>query len=213
MIPPATSFSSELRAANDDLWPSLVRHPFVVAAADGTLPPAAFERWIVADHAFVVAFRRFVGGLLALAPDERARDLLGGSLAPLQAELDLFRAAAADRGLDLDVEPGLTELGYSSYLLSCLLDGWPTALAVLYGAEKAYGDAWAAVRAQAATDSPYWSFIDNWSSPAFGSWVEAIAGLVDELPGPSRAAAQVAFRRVVLFERAFWDAVHEAPAD
>ncbi|MDQ1702689.1 MAG: formylaminopyrimidine deformylase / aminopyrimidine aminohydrolase, partial [Frankiaceae bacterium] len=172
-------------------------------------PAAAFDRWIVADHAFVVAFRRFVGGLMVLAPDEAARDQLAGSIAALQPELELFRAAARERGLDLDAEPQLTELGYSSYLLSSLLDGWPTALAVLYGAEKAYVDAWTAVRAQASTESAYWSFIDNWSSARFGEWVEGVGRLVDGIPAAGRPAAHLAFRRVVRFERAFWDAVHE----
>jgi len=206
-------FSAELLSANEDLWPSLTDHPLVVAAADGSLPADAFDRWIVADHAFVVAFRRFVAGLLALAPDEAARDLLAGSLTALQPELELFRTAAAARGLDLEAEPGLTELGYSSYLLASLADGWSTALAVLYGAEKAYVDAWTAVRERAAAASPYWSFIDNWSSAAFGSWVGDVAALVDRIPPTERGGAHRAFRRVVRFERAFWNAVHAPQPD
>lgn len=201
------SLSADLLAENADVWPALTTHPFVVQAADGTLPTEAFDRWIVADHAFVVAFRRFVGGLLALAPDEAARDLLGGSVTVLQPELQLFRDAARDRNLDLDAEPSLTQLGYSAYLLASLADGWPVAVTVLYGAEKAYVDAWTAVRERAAADSPYWSFIDNWSSAAFGQWVDAVAELVDALPPSAHDDARRAFRRVVRFERAFWDDV------
>jgi thiaminase len=201
------TLSRKLLDANADLWPSLTAHPFVVQAADGTLPAATFDRWIVADHAFVVAFRRFVAGLLAIAPTESARDLLGGSVTVLEPELQLFRDAARERGLDLDTEPPLIELGYSSYLLASLSDGWPTALAVLYGAEKAYVDAWTAVRVRAAADSPYWSFIDNWSSPAFNAWVDDVAALVDALPADQHDAAARAFRTVVRFEKAFWDSI------
>ena len=201
------TFSQDLLCANDDLWPSLTGHPFVTAAADGTLPAGAFDRWIVADHAFVVAFRRFLAGLLAIAPTEDARDLLTGSLGPLQEELDLFREAAARRNLDLAVEPTLVELGYSAFLIASLADGWATAVTILYGAEKAYSDAWTAVRAKAAADSPHWSFIDNWSSPAFAAWVDRIGELVDVLPSHEWPAAHVAFRRVVRFESAFWDSV------
>lgn len=178
-------------------------HPFVVAAADGSLSEEAFGRWLVEDHHFVVGFRRFLARLVAIAPDERSRDVLAGGLGPLQAELDLFRAEAARRGLDLTTEPGPTTLGYTSYLLASVDDGWPVALTVLYGAEKAYFDAWSAVRARAETSSPYWAFIDNWSSPAFGAWVDDLAALL-----PAGGVEPVTFERVVRFELRFWDAVH-----
>ncbi len=181
-------------------------HPFVHAAADGTLAPEAFDRWVVEDHHFVVGFRRFLARLVELAPDEDARDLLAAAQVPLQAELDLFRAEAGKRGLDLGAEPSPTTLGYTSFLLAAPADGWPVALAVLFGAEKAYFDAWSVVRAKAERSSPYWSFIDNWSSPAFGTWVDDLAALVDRLaPDP---AVDRALERVVRFELRFWDAVH-----
>lgn len=185
-------------------------HPFVHAAADGTLAPEAFDRWLVEDHHFVVGFRRFLARLVELAPDEDVRDLLAAAQVPLQAELDLFRAEAGKRGLDLGAEPSPTTLGYTSFLLAAPADGWPVALAVLYGAEKAYFDAWSVVRATAERSSPYWSFIDNWSSPAFGAWVDDLAALVDRLaPDP---AVDRALERVVRFELRFWDAVHRGEA-
>jgi len=136
-----------------------------------------------------------------LAPTEEARDLLVAGLGALQSELDLFRSEAVDRGLDLDTEPSLTTLGYTSYLVASPADGWDTALTVLFGAEKAYFDAWSTVRAGADPTSPYWRFVDNWSSPAFGEWVDGIAGLVDALARPDHRT----FRRVVRFELEFWD--------
>ena len=192
-----------------DEWMRLATHPFVVATADGTLPAEAFGRWLVADHHFVVGFRRFLARLVELAPHEGARDVLAGGLGALQAELDLFRSEAVDRGLDLDAEPSLTTLGYTAMLLAAPADGWPTAVTVLFGAEKAYFDAWTAVRASTDPTSPYWRFVDNWSSPAFGAWVDDVAGLVDELPAPDHRT----FGRVVRFELAFWDDVAAASDD
>lgn len=192
-----------LVAGAADLWERIPVHPFVVAAADGSLPEEAFGRWLVEDHHFVVGFRRFLARLVAIAPDEAARDVLAGALAPLQAELDLFRAEADRRGLDLGAEPNPTTLGYTAYVQATADDGWATALTVLYGVEKAYFDAWCAVRATAETSSPYWAFIDNWSSDAFGSWVADIEGLLDHVE-----TDRAAFERVVRFELRFWDAVH-----
>jgi thiaminase/transcriptional activator TenA len=192
------SVADELHAGQADLWATITNHPFVRATADGTLPEEAFGRWLVEDHHFVVGFRRFLARLVELAPTEAARDLLAGGLQALQAELDLFRDEARTRHLDLDAEPSLTTLGYTSYLLAAPADGWDTALTVLYGAEKAYFDAWSAVRRSTDEASPYWRFVDNWSSPAFGDWVDGIAGL---LTRPDHRT----FRRVVRFELQFWD--------
>jgi thiaminase/transcriptional activator TenA len=187
-------------------WDAIVTHPFVRAAADGTLDPAAFDRWVVADHHFVIGFRRLLGRMLELAPDDDARDLIAGSLAPLQTELELFRTWAVEHDLDLGVEPGPITLGYTSYLLAVPSDGWANAVTALFGAEKAYFDAWSAVRMSADTSSPWWEFVDNWSTPAFGAWVDDVAALLDRTvhdPTPVRRT----FERVVRFEVRFWDAM------
>ena len=199
-----------LLASAGPLWGRLSTHPFVVGAGYGTLEPAAFDRWIVADHFFVVGFRRFLAGLVTLAPDQRAADVLAAGLGPLQGELDLFRREAHGRQLDLGAEPGPTTLGYTSFLRAALQDGYATAVTVLYGAEKAYYDAWSAVRATASRGSAYWPFVDNWSSDAFAGWVAAVARLLDPAApdGPTPAMA-AAFDRVVRFELRFWTAVHE----
>lgn len=197
-----------LLASAGPLWAQLTRHPFVVGVGDGTLERAAFDRWIVADHFFVVGFRRFLAGLVTLAPDQRAADVLAGGLGPLQAELDLFRREAHTRRLDLGAEPGPTTLGYTSFLQASLQDGYQAALTVLYGAEKAYYDAWSAVRATSRRSS-YWPFVDNWSSDAFAGWVAAVSRLLDPAApdGPTPAMGG-AFDRVVRFELRFWTAVH-----
>lgn len=203
--------STSSRLLESAAWDAIVEHPFVRATADGTLEVAAFDRWVVADHHFVIGFRRFLGRLLEIAPDEAARDLVAGSLAPLEAELGLFRAWAADRGLDLDAEPGPITLGYTSYLLAVPGDGWAHAITALFGAEKAYFDAWSAVRRAADETTPWWSFVDNWSSPAFGAWVDDVAALLDRTV-PDPAPVRRTFDRIVRFEVRFWDAMASGDA-
>jgi thiaminase len=205
----AGTVAAELLAGSRAPWSQLSAHPFIAQAGDGSLRRATFDRWLVADHYFVVGFRRFLTGLVTLAPDEHAADVLAAGLGPLQTELDLFRRQAATRGLDLGVEPGPIAVGYTAFLRASLQDGYPVALAVLYGAEKAYFDAWSAVRAAASRDSDYWSFVDNWSSPSFAGWVAEIAGLLDAIaPGGPTPSMRESFDRVVRFEVRFWSAVH-----
>jgi thiaminase/transcriptional activator TenA len=79
----------------------------------------------------------------------------------------------------------------------------------LYGAEKAYFDAWQAVRQTAEQNSRYWPFVDNWSSQDFGEWVVSLEALLDAsvVSGPTASMSR-AFDRVVRFELRFWDAVY-----
>jgi thiaminase/transcriptional activator TenA len=119
--------------------------------------------------------------------------------------LALFEAAATERGLELDVEPSLVNLGYSSYIAASVLADWPVAITVLYAVEKAYYDAWASVRDTTGAATQYAGFIANWSSPEFASYVEQLGALVDrEELTPELTQA---FDRVVRFELAFWDLV------
>ena len=209
----AGTVAADLLAGSAAPWSRLAAHPFIAQAGDGSLGRGSFDRWLVADHFFVVGFRRLLTGLVTLAPDEHAADALATGLGTLQAELDLFRREAAARGLDLDTEPGPIALGYTAFLRASLQDGYPVALAVLYGAEKAYFDAWSAVRATARRDSEYWPFVDSWSSPAFAHGVASIAGLLDAIaPDGPTAAMRASFDRVVRFELRFWSAAQCTPA-
>lgn len=187
----------------------MVGHPFVVRAADGSLPRATFDRWVVEDHAFVVAFRGFLEALSEVAPDQRARDVLDGGLAALTPELEMFEREARRRGLELDVDPAPLNQDYSAYLLAAARGGWAVGITVLFGVEKAYYDAWASVRDAASPGTPYAEFIRNWSSPEFAVYVDQLAGLVDR--EPLTEEMRQAFDRVVRFELAFWDLVCAHP--
>ncbi|HET6298258.1 MAG TPA: transcriptional regulator [Kribbella sp.] len=186
-------------------WKRILDHPFVIRTSAGSLPSATFDRWLAEDHFFVLSFRAFLEALTRIAPDQQAREVLAGGLAALGPELELFESAAAERGLDLTAEPSLLNVGYSSYLLASVQEGWPVGITVLYGVEKAYYDAWASVRDSTDPDTQYAGFIANWSSPEFSAYVDQLAALVDreELTAPM----SLAFDRVVRFELAFWDLV------
>ncbi|GAB2933325.1 thiaminase II [Rhodococcus aerolatus] len=201
--------AAALVAAGAEVHARSLTHPFVRGVADGTLPEADFERWLVADHLFVVEFRRFLAAVLALAPDEDHRDVLAGGLAALTPELALFRRELAARGLpavtDDAADPSPVCLAYTSYLRAAPLDGYPVALAVLHAVEHAYLDVWRSVRAEAAAaGSPYLAFVANWSSDGFAGYVAELARLLgDGAPTAGQLRAQA---RVAALELAFWDA-------
>ncbi len=187
-------------------WQRIVTHPFVARTSDGSLPRETFDRWLTEDYFFVRSFQVYLAELSAIAPNDQARAVLADGIAALVPELALFEKAAAERGLDLTGEPSLLNVGYSSYLLSTVREGWPVAITVLYAVEKAYYDAWASVRDTTGPDTQYAGFIANWSSPEFAAYVEQLAALVDR--EDLTRAMQLGVDRVARFEIAFWDLVH-----
>jgi thiaminase len=198
--------AQELVNGQSSAWQRILTHPFVARTSDGSLPRETFDRWLIEDYYFVRSFQVYLRELSAIAPDDEVREVLAGGMAALAPELALFEKAAADRGLDLTVEPSLLNVGYSAYLLSTVREGWPVAITVLYAVEKAYYDAWASARDQARPDTPYAGFIANWSSPEFSAYVEQLAALVDRVA--LTPSMELGFDRVVRFEIAFWDLVH-----
>lgn len=200
------SCAQALVAAAGPRWAGLAWHPFVLATADGTLTEIAFESWLLEDYAFVVAFHRFLAGAVATAPDQEARTVLLGGLAALTSELAMFRDELARRGLDPQGRlPSLTCVGYTAWMHGSLNAGWDVVLAVLHAVERAYLDAWTAVR-ERAVGQRYAEFVRNWSSPEFAAWVAQLAGLLGD--GAPTAAQQRAHDQVTEWEHAFWDTVH-----
>lgn len=199
------------------LWKRMVEHPFLVETRDGTIPDATFGRWIRQDYLFVEAAVPFLGALLARAPAAHAEPL-AQAIAALHVELDLFRERARAAGVDLDdVEPAFIAHAYVQFLLAT---GWRAsyaeAFAVLYGAEKAYHDAWTGVRAGIDPASPWIAFVDNWSSETFRAYVAWLEAELDRLAArvgaDERARMARLFETTVKYEIAFWELAYEGPA-
>nr|MDT0664454.1 hypothetical protein [Micromonospora sp. DSM 115978] len=189
-------------------WRRIIQHPFVAAVADGSLSQSAGDRWIAEDHHFMLAFRRFMGGLVLHCKDPSIADLLSEGFAPLKFELTLFRRLAAERGVDLTRQANPATVSWASYLLNSLNDGFPTALTVLYAAERVYFEAWRFACSIADRTTPYWPIIENWSSDSYEGWVRTLGDLVAITnPDPSEQFLKIAFERVMQYELLFMNAL------
>ncbi|MGY1831529.1 TenA family transcriptional regulator [Geodermatophilus sp. SYSU D01180] len=190
---------ADLLARHADAWGRATRHPFLDAVRDGTLPPAAFDTWLVQDAYFVADLLRFQARLLARAP-RAAQGVLAAGCVSLVAELDWFTEQAAARGLDLDAPQLPATIAYGDLLYRLDAADLPTALTALWTIERTYLDAWSAARPGA---EPYREFVEHWTAPGFAGYVaglEAVAG----------GAPDSVFLEVVAAETAFWQMALDA---
>lgn len=185
-----------------ELWREATCSPFLVAAADGTLPEPSFRRWLAQDYLFARGLTVYQAVALSKAPRQAHRLLVSG-LAALDGELEWFESHARRLGLDLGARPHPTCRAYVDFLLrSAYTAPWPMLAAILFGVEVSYLAAWSAL----PPAGPYAEFIERWSNPGFVRYVDGLAALAAP---HGHEAAQHAFQQVLLYERDFWRMVWE----
>jgi thiaminase len=192
---------ADLLVRHADAWRRATRHPFLDAVRDGTLPPAAFDTWLVQDAHFVADLLRFQARLLARAPRPAQAVLAGGCVA-LVEELDWFARVAADRDLDLAAPQLPATIAYGDLLYRLDAADVGTALAALWTIERAYLDAWSAARPGAGQ---YREFVEHWTVPGFASYVAGLETAADQVRiGQAAPADEAVVLEVVAAETAFW---------
>lgn len=193
-----TDFShSRLAVGAGQLWDAGTRAAFLDAVGDGTLPAAAFHRWLVQDYLFVRGFTDFVAASAARTPRPEQRLLIAG-LAALDQELEWFEGHAERRGLDLGTAPHPICRRYVDFLIAAAYTRpFEVLLAILYGVEVAYTVAWGRFPAE----GPYAEFIERWTHPGFAAYVESLRAAADAHPHPGQ---QPAFDEVMRHEADFW---------
>ena len=192
---------AELPARHADAWGRATRSPFLDAVRDGTLPPAAFDTWLVQDAHFLGDLLRFQARLLARAP-RPAQSVLAGGCVALVEELDWFGRVAAERGLDLTAPQLPATVAYGDLLYRLDAADVGTALTALWAVERAYLDAWSGARPGAGEYGP---FVAHWTAPGFAGYVAVLAAAADDNAVDDAAPADEAvFLEVAAAEADFW---------
>jgi thiaminase len=186
-----------------DRWRRATEHEFLDAVRDGTLPEAAFDRWLTQDYRFVALLLRFQARLLARSP-RPAQAVLAGGVVALVDELAWFEQQAQARGLDLAVPELPATTTYVRLLERLDTVEFPVALTALWALERVYLDAWT----HAAPGAPaYREFVEHWTTPGFAAYVAGLERAADaalaDIPEP--AELDPCFREVVEAEVGFWD--------
>ena len=185
-------------------WQAATHHPFLERVRDGSLDAAAFSRWLVQDHLFVLDLLRAQARLLAQAPRADQAVLIGG-LAALEAELGWFETHGARLGLTLAAERHAVTARYQRALGTLQSPPYLFGITALWTLERAYLEAWQG----AAPGTPaYAEFVEHWTVPAFAAYVAGLERAVDA--ALSRASeeeqvqARAVFRGIAHLEAEFW---------
>ena len=195
--------ASPLVIASGKLWPQATEAEFLSAIEDGTLPEAAFGRWLVQDYLFAQGLTSFQAIAAARAP-RRSQKILIAGLTALDNEMEWFESTAAKQDIDLEAAPHPICRRYCDFLIaSAYSKPFSVLLAILYAVEASYLVAWSALH----RTGPYAEFIERWSNDQFVTYVRGLLELCAQHFHPDQ---QEHFNEVLHHERDFWRMTWEA---
>jgi thiaminase (transcriptional activator TenA) len=207
-----------LRRDTSEAWAPYMRHPFLLALAQGTLPLEGFRRFLIQDYLYLIQYARAyaLGAYKAESLGEiRAAARIMAAI--LEVEMPLHIAYCAEWGLteeDMAAAPeDMRMLAYTRFFLERGLAGDKLDLDVaLAPCIVGYAEIAAWMLADPATvmrGNPYAAWIEAYAGAEYRAAVRtAIKGL-DAL-GQSRGAEArypsllKTFRTATLLEAAFW---------
>lgn len=194
---------ADLVERDRETWMQAVSHPFLDGVRDGSLPEAAFHRWLAQDYRFVRTALGAQALLLSRAPRADQALLIGG-LAALESELTWFETHLQVRGLDLDAPLAPANRAYGDFLVVTAGGAYVGGIVATAALEQAYLEAWSSAAPGA---DAYREFVAHWTTDGFRVYVEALVQAADRALAAApdeRGAAEDAFRWTVRYEREFW---------
>ena len=199
------------------MWERMVRHPFVLALGDGSLPRPVFAAYMAQDYLFVDALVRTVAYGIAKAPGAAAAKPLGHFLQTLLgAEDDLFRRVFAELGMapptSSPPEPLPITERFGSFLVRLGRRGTFEQIATaLFVTEGTYAD-WAsrlADEGRRPSDALYRDWIDIHADASLKALVDYLSGCMGAATGDSsEQELDRVFRQALRYELAFWNAFY-----
>ncbi|MEO1494964.1 MAG: thiaminase II [Pseudomonadota bacterium] len=165
-------------------WDAYARHAFVQGLGDGTLPRAAFLRYLVQDYVFLIHFSRAwaLGVVKAETLDEMK--LCSATVdALVNHEMALHVRTCAEAGIseaDLEAAEELPEnLAYTRYVLEAGFSGdFLDLMAALAPCVMGYGEIGARLGREATSDT-YSDWIETYSGAEYQGLCTAVGGLIE----------------------------------
>ncbi len=209
-------------AFTDDLWSSIapiyaaiLRHPFVSALADGSLPAPSFRFYALQDALYLREFARALAIASARAAEDDAIVMFAKHAAgALEVERALHESFFRDFGLtreDVAATPlAPTNVAYTSYLLAVAY-GRPfhEAVAALLPCYWIYWEVGKTLERSGSPDPLYARWIATYASEEFAAFVRPVLALADRLGADRMPAEREAMARHFIttsrYEWMFWD--------
>lgn len=210
------SFCTETWERHRRLYEAVRDMPFNRALADGTLPQAAFQHYMIQDAHYLVAYGRVLA--LAAAKADQSASIVQFAEAAREAivvERSLHEGFLDQFGIDrtalsaLPMSPACHH--YTCYLQSIAWSApYPVVLAALLPCFWLYAEVGKHIHAISAPGNRYQPWVDTYAGEAFHAVVEQVKKTIDHVAEGAdealREQMHLAFAAAARLEWMFWDA-------
>jgi thiaminase (transcriptional activator TenA) len=214
--------STELWDGSADIYRAVLAHPFITWLTDGSLAHDAFAFFVVQDALYLQKYANALAAVASRAPDTRATEIFARDAADIIAvEREMHGTLLADLGIDPDgiatAEPAPVTLAYTSYLMATALGGsYAEGVGAVLPCFWIYWEVGKELLHRGSRDPRYQRWIEEYGSEEYGSVVQAVLDVTDQLgrdlSAPERARMHQHFRTTCRYEWMFWDMGHRQQA-
>jgi thiaminase/transcriptional activator TenA len=209
-----TAFTAELWDAAAPVYDAILRLPFNVELAGGTLDRDRFRFYIFQDSLYLADFARALavtGARLDAADDVLA--YVRFAEGAIVVERALHESYFAEFGVPEGLEQSPACSFYTNFLLATASHrSVEEAVAALLPCFWIYREVGNAIHARAAADNPYRRWIDTYAGESFSASVDRAIASTDQVAARASAPARARMRDAYLtssrLEWLFWDSAH-----
>jgi len=208
--------SALLRKKADDIWMSIIRHPFLSEMGDGRLPVEKFKFYLMQDHAYLWEFLRCLALLISKAPNPEEElameELLRGVIT---TELENQKTFAKELHMDLRrASPTPTTIAYTNFLLrSCAHGSYLEGLTSMLPCAWTYLEIGRSLVARKGIEknSIYRRWAEIYASRENEIAVDRHIQILDDQPYALRDRPRLVelFRTASRYEYMFWDMAYK----
>lgn len=211
----APLLTTEMWQRIEPVYGKTLQHPFLAGLADGKLPQAKFEFYLIQDAKYLRAFGQALSLLASKAPrEEWALTLNRHAAEAIQVEREMHGKILASFGVDA-ARAGRTEMApanaaYTNHLLvSVERLSFEEGLAAMLPCYWIYAEVGKELKKRGSSRPQYQRWIDQYSGEEYAKAVQEVLEIMNAsaagMTPAQRASCLKLFERSARYEYMFWD--------
>ena len=208
-------FTADLWQEIRPIYAKTLEHAFLKGLADGTLPRATFQFYLLQDAQYLRVFGQALSVLAAKAPREEWTITLNThAVDALKTERQLHESILRSFGVTDEAMRAArmapTNYAYTNHLLTTAYQRpFGEGLAAMLPCYWVYWEAGKELKKRGSRNAEYQRWIDQYSDPNYGHVVEQVLSMMNaearRMDASSRSEAHRLFTLSARYEYMFWD--------
>jgi thiaminase (transcriptional activator TenA) len=207
-------FINELDQHVENIYQSIIQHPFNIELAKGILPEEKFRFYISQDMHYIGEYSRALAALASVAPTHgELLDFISFAKEGLEIERTLHEDFSKTFNIPYPKTIALATEAYANFLLSSVaFKSYPEALAGLLPCFWLYNKVATDIYQKAYPENKYQKWIETYAGAAFDQTTHRLKEITERLARENnstiRQKMKVQYIRSSRYEWLFWDSAY-----